>query len=63
MDGDPKKTTLDPAACSERSRTDDKRGLECRHCGCFYPLSGDSMLSGDRLSGDGYPGTLSGDSI
>ena len=28
MEGDVKKTTLDPTA--------DKRGLECRHCGCKH---------------------------
>ena len=32
MEGDAKNTT----ACGEQSRTDDKRGLECRHGGCKH---------------------------
>ena len=39
-----KKTISDPAACGEQSRTAcpehsrgaDKRGLECRYCGCKH---------------------------
>ena len=36
MEGNVKKTTLGPAASGERSRTGDKRGLQCRHCGCGH---------------------------
>ena len=36
MDDNAKKTISNPTACGEQSRIADKRGLECRHCGCKH---------------------------
>jgi len=36
MDDNAKRKTSTQTACGEQSRTEDKRGLECRHCGCKH---------------------------